>query len=296
MADLPKRQLGRTGLQVTALGFGGSHLRGPPDDREISEVEAGKLLNGVLDAGINFIDTARAYGRSEARIGRHLSQRRSEFYLATKCGGSNLTRAGITESVNESLTNLQTDYIDVLQFHNSPSRQQLEENGAIETMKDLQKEGKIRFFGISGTLPHLKDQIEMGVFDTFQVPYSALRHDHEDLIRQASAAGAGIIIRNGVASGGPDRRGSPYRDAWANSRLEELIGDMSRMEFLLRFTLSNPDLDSTIVGTLNPDHVQDNVNALLKGPLPPDVYAEALQRSHSVESVGSVGYLRPGRG
>ena len=287
MPDLPQRPLGRTGLQVTALGYGGSHLRGPPEDRQITEDECSWLLNTVLDAGIKFIDTARAYGISEERIERHLSHRRSEFYLATKCGGGDLKRESIIESLNTSLSLLKTDYVDVLQFHNSPSRQALEESGAIDTARDLQKQGKVRFIGVSGTIPQLKDHIEMGVFDTFQVPYSALRLDHEELIHEVSAAGGGIIIRNGVASGGPDREG-PYGDSWEKAGLEELLGGMSRMTFLLRFTISHPDLDTTIVGTLSPEHLQDNIDALLKGPLPPDLYEEAKRRAGTLESVESL--------
>ncbi len=285
MPDLPKRELGRTKLQVTALGYGGSHLRGPPDDRPISEDECHRLLNAVLDAGINFVDTARGYGISEERIGRHISHRRSEFYLATKCPGGDLRPEAIVASLETSLSKLQTDYVDVLQFHNSPSREALEENDAIDTMRDLQRQGKIRFIGVSGTIPQLEGHIAMGVFDTFQVPYSALRLDHEALIREASAAGGGIIIRNGVASGGPDREGSPYGQSWEQAGLEDLMDGASRMEFLLRFTLSHPDLDTTIVGTLSPEHLQDNVNALMKGPLPPDIYEEAMRRVSKVESV-----------
>src|SRR4051812_310783 len=86
MPDLPKRQLGRTGLQVTTLGYGAMELRGGARGREISEEDAGRILNAVLDSGINYIDTSIDYGESEERIGRHLASRRSEYYLASKCG------------------------------------------------------------------------------------------------------------------------------------------------------------------------------------------------------------------
>src|SRR6186713_2398487 len=86
MADLPKRKLGRTGLLVTTLGYGAMELRGAPRGPEISDDEAERLLNGVLDAGINFIDTSIDYGRSEERIGRFIAHRRGEYYLASKCG------------------------------------------------------------------------------------------------------------------------------------------------------------------------------------------------------------------
>ena len=82
MADLPKRQLGRTGLQVTMLGYGAMELRGAPRARPTTDQQAETILNAVLDAGINYIDTSIDYGVSEERIGRYISHRRSEYYLA----------------------------------------------------------------------------------------------------------------------------------------------------------------------------------------------------------------------
>src|SRR5712671_2670769 len=81
-----KRELGRTGLQVTTLGYGAMELRGAPRARDISEAQAETILNKVLDAGINYIDTSVDYGMSEERIGRYISHRRAEYYLASKCG------------------------------------------------------------------------------------------------------------------------------------------------------------------------------------------------------------------
>jgi aryl-alcohol dehydrogenase-like predicted oxidoreductase len=81
-----KRELGRTGLQVTTLGYGAMELRGAPRARDITEAQAETILNKVLDAGINYIDTSIDYGLSEERIGRYISHRRTEYYLASKCG------------------------------------------------------------------------------------------------------------------------------------------------------------------------------------------------------------------
>src|SRR5207302_4918240 len=86
MTDLPKRELGRTGLQVTMLGYGAMELRGAPRGRDVTEAQAESILNAVLDAGINYIDTSIDYGLSEERIGRYIGHRRAEFYLASKCG------------------------------------------------------------------------------------------------------------------------------------------------------------------------------------------------------------------
>ena len=293
MAELPKRELGRTGLQVTTLGYGAMELRGGPRGRDVSEEQSDRILNAVLDAGINFIDTSIDYGLSEERIGKYISQRRSEYYLATKCGCWALpgeppgggdrfphvfTPENIRAGIDQSLRRLNTDYVDVLQFHSSPSKADLEEHGALQTVLDLKKEGKVRFIGVSGTLPQLKEQVEMGVFDEFQIPYSALQREHENVISEAAEAGAGIVIRGGAAKGGPGKEEGNSWETWQKVSIDDLLDGMSRMEFILRFTYSHPDMDTTIVGTVSPEHLQDNIDALLRGPLPADLYEQAKRR------------------
>jgi aryl-alcohol dehydrogenase-like predicted oxidoreductase len=275
MADLPKRLLGRTGMQVTALGYGSMDLRGAASGRstrEVSEEQAERILNALLDAGVNYIDTSIDYGLSEERIGKYIGHRRSEYFLASKCGclvggerGESgyahvFTRENIVAGVNQSLRRLQTDYLDLVQFHASPSKAQLEEHGGLQALLDLQSEGKVRFIGMSGTIPNLEEQIDMGVFDVFQIPYSALQREHEDLIRKASEGGAGIVVRGGIAQGAPAREeGKPW-DRWQQA-----------------------ELSTTIVGTVNPQHLEDNVKSLLKGPLPAAVYEEARRRLTAAE-------------
>ena len=83
----------------------------------------------------------------------------------------------------------------------SPSRATLEDNHTVETLRELQDEGKVRFIGMSGILPNLPEHIAMNVFDVFQIPYSAVQRDHEDLITQAVSTGAGTLIRGGAARG-----------------------------------------------------------------------------------------------
>jgi aryl-alcohol dehydrogenase-like predicted oxidoreductase len=162
----------------------------------------------------------------------------------------------------------------------SPSKQTLEQNGALDAVMELKAAGKVRFIGMSGTLPHLKDHIAMGVFDVFQIPYSAMEREHETIIADASAAGSGIIIRGGAAKGAPSegKQSGLQWDRWQQARLDDLLGGMTPMEFILRFTFTNPDLDTTIVGTANPAHLRANVDVLLKGPLPGDLYTEAKRR------------------
>src|SRR5467141_3529510 len=173
-----KRELGRTGQQVTTLGYGAMELRGAPRARDITEAQAETILNKVLDAGINYIDTSIDYGQSEERIGRYISHRRAEYYLASKCGclvgappaprgqrGQHVfTRDNVVAGVGQSLVRMKTDYLDVVQFHSSPSRRTLEEHGALEALLELKEAGKVRFIGMSGTLPHLMDHIANGRF------------------------------------------------------------------------------------------------------------------------------------
>jgi aryl-alcohol dehydrogenase-like predicted oxidoreductase len=304
------RVLGRTGVEVPVLGYGAMELRGqlsgPASQLSgpaITDQDAGRLLNELLDAGVNLIDTSVDYGRSEELIGRHLSPRRSEFFLASKCGcpvslppdavtigQHDYSAANVRANVEQSLRRLQTDHLDLVQVHLSPPRSQMEASGTIEALDSLRAEGKVRFIGMSGTLPNLSGHIDMGVFDVFQIPYSALQPEHDELITRAANAGAGVLIRGGVARGtaSEDKNwtvqplsssGPPAQDRWEAAKLDELLDDgMNRHEFILRFTLSHPGVSSAIVGTSKLEHLRSNVEAVSRGPLPQDLYAEARRR------------------
>jgi len=277
-------------------------LRGQPRGPAIADEDAGRLLGAVLDAGINLIDTSVDYGRSEELIGRYVGSRRAEFFLASKCGcpldppadatppyPHDYRPANVRAGVEQSLRRLRTDRIDLVQVHMSPSRAQLEADDTVAALQALREEGKVRFIGMSGILPHLPDHIAMGVFDVFQIPYSAVQREHEDLITAAASGDAGTLIRGGAARGGPadDKRwrqgplGLPAGEGerrWQSAAIEDLLDGMSRMEFMLRFTLSHPGLSTTIVGTSDAEHLRSNVAIAEKGPLPADLYAEALKR------------------
>ena len=274
--------LGRTELQVTRLGYGAMEVWGEPKRGPISEEDVGKLLNAVLDAGINFIDTARAYGKSEERIGRHLSHRRSEFFLATK--GHIFSKEALLQGLDESLHQLKTDYVDVFQLHNPPV-EQCEEEDLVEALQEMRRQGKVRWLGISTTLPHLPTYVEWGVFDEFQIPYSALQREHEEWISKSAEAGIGTVIRGGVAQGEPGE-GRGGEESWRNfeeANLDELREEgESRSAFVLRLTLTHPDIHTIITGTKNPAHLQENVEAAQRGPLPADTYEETKRRLDEV--------------
>lgn len=296
--DIPTRVLGRTGLEVTEIAYGAMELRGLPKGRDITEDDAGRILNAVLDSGITLIDTSIDYGLSEERIGRHVGHRRDEFVLTSKCGcplsedpeatrgvgPHDYARANLVAGLEQSLRRLRTDHIDVLQVHISPSVEVLEAESVIETLRGFQEQGTVRFIGMSGVLPHLVDHIELGVFDVFQVPYSVVEPQHADAIAAASSAGAGVIVRGGAAKGVPSKgeraveRNPGLQTVWERAGLESLLDGMSAMEFTLRYTLSHPGMTTNIVGTLNVEHLAQNIGATLKGPLPADLLAEASRR------------------
>src|SRR5262245_13478073 len=236
MTALPKRELGRTGLHVTMLGYGAMELRGAPRARDITD---------------------------DGQRGPH-----------------GFTRENVVAGVEQSLARMKTDHLDVVQFHISPSRRTLEDKGAVEALLDLKAAGKVRFIGMSGTLPHLRDHIAMGVFDVCQIPYSAVEREHETAIFEAAVAGAGIVIRGGAAKGAAaaGKQSGMQWERWQRARIDDLLDGATPVEFILRFTFSHPDMHTTIVGTINPVHLQSNIDALQKGPLPPGIYAEAKRR------------------
>ena len=294
-----RKILGRTGLEVSQLGYGSMGIRGPKTwgVRVVSEELADEFLNSVLDAGINFIDTAPDYGISEQRIGRYISSRRSEFYLATKCGCvytqhedhleiDHVWKKEVLErNIHTSLERLQTDHVDVLQFHGGDS-ETLQREGLIDMLIDFRAQGMIKFIGASSALPNLPALIDLGVFDTFQIPYSCLAPQHHDLITRAAEAGAGVIVRGGIAQGGPDAeiQRPALNSIWTQAKIEEILPDgMKRAELILRYTLGHPHCATTIVGTCNPAHLAENLDAVAKGPLPPDLFEQV---SHRVAALG----------
>lgn len=293
--SLPTNTFGRTGLTVTKLGYGAMEVRGTRiwGGRPVTEEEADTILNAVLDSGITFIDTSNDYGRSEEFIGKYLSQRRSEFVLATKCGCTVVhkdentddtphvwTKENLFRGLHESLERMKTDYVDVMQLHN-PSVEQVESGELVAALQEMKEQGKVRWIGISSTHPHIETYIGWGVFDVFQIPYSALERAHEEAIQKAHDSGAGVIIRGGVARGEPgDGLGNQDRwGTWEKAKLDDLLEEgESRTQWLLRFTNTHPGMHTNIVGTKNAAHLADNVKAASRGPLSDEVYAEAKKR------------------
>ena len=177
-AEIPKRPLGRTGLEVSALGIGGYHL-GSVD----SESEAAQIVNEALDAGVNFFDSAWEYhqGLSEERLGRALKGKRDRAIVMTKVCTHGRDKNVAMRQLEESLTRLQTDHVDVWQIHeviyeNDPDLI-FAPNGAAEALLKAKQQGKVRFLGFTGHKDpsiHLKMLSHNFPFDTVQMPLNCL--------------------------------------------------------------------------------------------------------------------------
>jgi aryl-alcohol dehydrogenase-like predicted oxidoreductase len=190
------------------------------------------------------------------------------------------TKENLFRGLHESLERMKTDYVDIMQLHN-PSVEQTEAGDLVAALQEMKAQGKVRWIGCSSTLPHIATYIEWGVFDAYQIPYSALERTHENVISQAAAAGAGIIDRGGVARGEPGA-GLGGEDKWKKfeaAGLDDLREEgESRTAFLLRFLISHPDIHTTIVGTLRPEHLAENIAIAERGSLSAETYAEAKRR------------------
>ena len=212
-----RRRLGRTGLIPSPIGFGAfkigrnegvkyEHAYALPD-----EVDCGRLLNQVLDLGIDLVDTAPAYGSSEARIGRHLASRRDEFILSTKVGETfengvgrfDFSARGVRTSIERSLDRLATDRLDLVFVHsNGDDLGIIETTAVLDTLVELRDRGDLRFIGFSGKTVegHLR-AIESGVVDCLMVEYHPLDERQSPVIDAASAEDVGVVIKKGLASG-----------------------------------------------------------------------------------------------
>ena len=316
MYRLPTAILGRTGLEVTRLGYGALELKGPVfDGRDLTDAEAAHVLNAVLDSGINLIDTADCYGLSEETLGKHLARRRSEYVLATKAGchrengpsggPKDLTREGLIYSVERSLRRLRTDCIDVLQLHTPSIKRGIhfelgpaQREDVLATLREMREQGKFRWLGISTNLPHVAHFYNWDVFDAFMLPYSLFQREHEDWITKLADSGLGTIIRSGAARGEPDYEGSvaylqgvllnpETRWRYFQSLDLDSLRDPgeSRVAFILRYCLAHPGIGTVINGTLDLDELRENVRTAERGPLPQDIVDEVNRRVSTVDMV-----------
>ncbi|HEY4134022.1 MAG TPA: aldo/keto reductase [Alphaproteobacteria bacterium] len=282
------RKMGKTGMVVSRLGYGAMELAGAPKARALGEPEALRFVNRILDLGIDYIDTSIDYGLSETLIGKAVAHRRDEFTLASKCAcavgidnhghGEKHTYTGenVTAGVEQSLRRLKTDHLDVVQVHGNPTRKELEDGGVIDALLKLQRDGKVRQLGISQRLPLLAEFVDVDYFSVVQVPYSALQRQNEDTISALRRSGKAVVVRGVTGRGAPAKgwatrpigtADGEVRTLWQKADLDEVIGDMHPIEFMVRFALSNDDVDVALVATTDESHLAADIGYAAKGPL-----------------------------
>ena len=272
---MERRTLGRTGMQVSVLGFGGSEI----GYQRASVRTVAALLGSALDAGLNVIDTAECYEDSEALIGKAVSGRRREFHLFTKCGHAggwgraDWRSPSLLKSLERSLTRLQSDYVDLVQLH-SCSVAVLRRGDAIDALERARDRGLTRYIGYSGDGEAARYAIESGRFDTLQTLVSIADQEALDLtLPLARTHRMGVIAKRPLANVAwryTRRPDSYYVDYY--ERLRALDYPFLREPALavataLRFTLSVPDVHTAIVGTTKPARWQENATLLAAGAL-----------------------------
>src|SRR6266849_203624 len=276
---MEKRRLGKTDMDVSVLGFGGSEIG--YEKTSIETVAA--LLNGALDAGLNVIDTAECYYGSEELIGNAVSDRRDEFYLFTKCGhphgmesAANWSRDSILQSIERSLQRLKTDRLDIVQLH-SCSESELRKGEVIAALQTAREKGYTRYIGYSGDSRAAHYAVECGGFDTLQTSINIADQEAIDLtLPLAREKKMGVIAKRPLANTawktGHRPMDSYHHEYW--QRLQKLnydflrSGDLEKtISIALRFTLSVSGIHTAIVGTKNPERWRQNAKLLEAGPL-----------------------------
>lgn len=227
--------LGKTGLRVSKMGFGGIPIQ------RVTADEARTLLEAVEAAGINYIDTARGYTVSEELIGQAIEGRRDKFVLATK--SMSRDKEAMTRDIGISLGNLRTDYIDLYQIHN-PNLQQLEQvcapGGALEALLEAKEAGKIGHLGLTAhSLEVFQRALELPWVETVMFPYNIVENQGADLMAQAAEKNVGFIDMKPLAGGA--------------------IEDAA---LALRYIAANPHVSVVIPGMYAPEEVAQNAAAV----------------------------------
>ncbi len=272
---MEKRTLGKTGLEITALGFGAAEI----GFQDASQETVNRLLHAALDAGLNMIDTAECYKASEAMIGNAVAGRRKEFALFTKTGhmddGDHWNPAKMTEQIERSLQRLRTDHVDLMQLHTC-TEEQLRQGDVIDVLRRAKQAGKTRFIGYSGDSKAAQYAVACGAFDTLQTSASiADQEGLDEAIPAARDAGMGVIAKRPIANATWKTRAKPvnaYHHVYWD-RLERLqypfLQDDPAMavSIALRFTLAIPGVTTAIVGTQNPERWAANARILDEAPI-----------------------------
>jgi aryl-alcohol dehydrogenase-like predicted oxidoreductase len=255
----PRRMLGNTGIEVSVISLGtvkfgrNQSVKYPKLFNLPTDVEIAALLQNAKELGINLLDTAPAYGKSEERLGQCLKKagNRSDWIIASKFGETfdngvssfDFSREAALRSIDESLRRLQTDYLDLVLVHsNGDDVEIIKKYGVFETLSELKKSGKIRAFGMS------TKTVEGGLLaveksDVVMVTYNPAEIAEQAVIAYAHKLGKGSLIKKALASG----------------HIDKLSKDSNPVEKSIHFILEEPGVSSIVIGTLSSQHLEEAV-------------------------------------
>ena len=297
------RRLGKTGLDVSILGFGG----GPVGFLETDRHEVAEILNTLLDRGINLIDTAAGYVGSEEAIGEAVSHRRDDYILVSKCGrafpdleGPAWSAQAIEQTVERALRRLKTDHLDVMLLH-SCDLETLKKGEALGALAKARDTGKIRFFGYSG-------DNEAAIYAAGHEDVTVLetsvnicdQSNIENVLPEAVRNNIGVLVKRPIANAAwrdaSEQRGmyinyaQTYSDRLARMAVKPAdLGFRGEdgatwSEIALRFTLSQPGITTAIVGTTKLANVERNLETVSKGALPDEIVAKLCAAFRQAEA------------
>ena len=247
--NVPTKMLGNTGFRTKIIGLGAMIYA----YKKISVPESDKLLNAMLDMGINYYETARVYKNSEEMLGRVLPKRRDEIFISSKT--IKKSKKGALQDIEVSLANLKTDYIDMYMLHDISSLMEYEKamgkDGALEGIKQAQKEGKIRFIGLTGhSVQAHRAAIATGEFEVLLMPYNIVARENERVMNLAAEKNIAVMIMKPMAFGGLLK---------CNADDSAQIQEKFSPEECLRFVLSHPGVTLAIPGMNTIDILKENL-------------------------------------
>ncbi len=292
------RQLGKSDLNVSTIGYGAWGIGGGPFWKTEGEENSIRSIKKAIDLGINFYDTAPVYGfgYSEELLGKALQSKRKDVIIATKCGmvwqeeklksiEKRATRGSIIKEIDLSLKRLRTDYIDLYQVHWPDENTPIEET--MNALLQVQEEGKIRYIGVSNySVDQMKESLKYGQIVSLQPMYSMLERDIEqDRLPYCIDNNIGIICYSPLASGvltGKYDENTRFKDWRGQGILGNFTGevfvshikkvkqitkiaqkyDKTLAQLAINWLLHQQGVTTAIVGVKTPDQVEQNMGAV----------------------------------
>ncbi len=273
---MEKRNYGNTNITLPVLGFGAGLI----GDAAMDENYVGYFINQIVDRGITFIDTARGYGLSEERIGRHLSWRRNDFILSTKVGYNipgfqDWTYDCICAGVHHALQLMRTDHIDIVHLHSCP-KETLERGDVILALQKMVQEGKVRVAAYSGENEPLGFALKSDQFRGLMSSINVFdQRSIDNIVIPSSKQGIGYIAKRPIGNAPWLHATQPFgnycEEYWKRMKAMQLDFGDEWLDVALRFTAFTPGISCAIVGTTNLDHIKKNIDIVNKGALPDEV-------------------------